>query len=347
MSEGGIEDAVVKNPVALWSASNDDEEEEDEEEHLAISGTKPLESNGVLTPYLDNENNALQLFQRTSDANQVIGDVNIESSNNVHIGHVFKTIVQGDIQNSSPVNQETNGYCKKATLAAPAFDDLKPSIALLSTILFVLSVTTVLAVLRFTTTQEVTEFSADDASNATSTERTRHAYIFRLQDWGGRTHTGTELIKGPVVLVIVKHTDTEPCWDIPSCFSSMQRLQGVDVGEKHEPTIAYNFVIGGSGDVYEGKGWVMSKDPMNRSIDVAFMGNFDVEEPTENMLEAGKYLIQVGVASNHLDRHSLRVVAHNQTEPTNSPGKNVFKRLPSWPFYSDDILYSRADPGHS
>lgn len=162
-------------------------------------------------------------------------------------------------------------------------------------------------------------------------------YIFTVIQWGGRVISNKQNLTKPATLVIIKHTNTRMCSDVGSCFTSMQILQGVDVGEYNEGNIRYNFVIG-DGNIYEGRGWGVRNTQMDDSIDISFMGDFDVDNPSDVMLNAGQYLIRQGIDLGYLDKEKLRIVAHNQTEKTNSPGINIYKEIIKWKYYSSDII---------
>ncbi|XP_030762763.1 peptidoglycan-recognition protein LA-like isoform X4 [Sitophilus oryzae] len=144
-------------------------------------------------------------------------------------------------------------------------------------------------------------------------------YIFTVIQWGGRVISNKQNLTKPATLVIIKHTNTRMCSDVGSCFTSMQILQG-------------------DGNIYEGRGWGVRNTQMDDSIDISFMGDFDVDNPSDVMLNAGQYLIRQGIDLGYLDKEKLRIVAHNQTEKTNSPGINIYKEIIKWKYYSSDII---------
>jgi len=64
--------------------------------------------------------------------------------------------------------------------------------------------------------------------------------------------------------------------------------------------IAYNFLVGEDGKVYEGRGWdrvvyhnhAYSKE----SIAIAFIGNFNRRKPNDAAINAAKQLVSCGVS---------------------------------------------------
>lgn len=102
--------------------------------------------------------------------------------------------------------------------------------------------------------------------------------------------------------------------------------------------IAYNFLIGGDGNVYEGRGW---KDQgahtsgYNRgSIGVAFIGNFVSKIPNETLIQAGFKLFNKGVRINALVR-DYKIFAASQLRDTQSPGQAFFEVIKKWEHWSD------------
>jgi N-acetylmuramoyl-L-alanine amidase len=60
--------------------------------------------------------------------------------------------------------------------------------------------------------------------------------------------------------------------------------------------VAYNFLIGSDGNVYEGRGWRRvgshTKGFSSKSIAISFVGNFEKVAPKEEAIEACKLLIE-------------------------------------------------------
>lgn len=99
--------------------------------------------------------------------------------------------------------------------------------------------------------------------------------------------------------------------------------------------IGYNFLIGGDGNVYEGRGWdAMSfhKRP-EVVLGISFIGNFNKHELTEGQIEAAQELLALGVKLKKLSPFYV-LIAHNQTIATDSPGQNVVKVIEKWPHWS-------------
>lgn len=75
----------------------------------------------------------------------------------------------------------------------------------------------------------------------------------------------------------------------------------------------------------------------NNSLAVCFMGDYIRFETDFKQLDAVQHLISYGVAQNYITV-DYKLVAHNQTKKTNSPGVNVYKEIKKWPrWYSCGI----------
>lgn len=93
----------------------------------------------------------------------------------------------------------------------------------------------------------------------------------------------------------------------------MQTLQFNDVGEHGLLDLRYNFVVGGDGSVYEGRGWTIQNEDSEDGLDVAFAGRFEDNIPEEFVLDALPWLIQQGVQLGYLE-HGVKLVCSNETE---------------------------------
>lgn len=121
--------------------------------------------------------------------------------------------------------------------------------------------------------------------------------------------------------------------------------------------IAYNFLIGGDGCVYEGRGWdkqgAHTKGKRNLwnfllkfiifcalgynkgSIGIAYIGTFISNLPNDKQLLAGKLLMEEGVRLRKLTSN-YRIYAHRQLIPSESPGAAFYEIIKTWPHWSSE-----------
>lgn len=59
----------------------------------------------------------------------------------------------------------------------------------------------------------------------------------------------------PVSYAIIHHGDSKPCDTKESCSKMVRIYQNTHMDENKWDDIAYSFVVGGDGNVYEGRGW--------------------------------------------------------------------------------------------
>ncbi|KAJ8926791.1 hypothetical protein NQ314_020808 [Rhamnusium bicolor] len=162
--------------------------------------------------------------------------------------------------------------------------------------------------------------------------------IFDRTKWNGRPPLNYTNITSPVPLVIIKHTGGGPCFTFLVCAGKLQTIQSQCVSNG-APDIYYNFLIGGDGNIYVGRGWDVQPQQRHDIIDIVFMGSFAFDELTPIMIEAAQLLITDGAKKNKLTK-DYKVVSHNQTTATESPGTNVFKEVKTWPHYDSGLYFT-------
>ena len=109
-----------------------------------------------------------------------------------------------------------------------------------------------------------------------------------------------------------------------------------------EDDIGYNFLVGGDGAAYEGRGWNLlgahTRGYNSRSIGVAFIGNFVNVKPPKRQVIALLKLLRDGVQKGKISENYILIGA-NQVRPYDSPGKMLSEILQELPHWSDPIDY--------
>ncbi|GBP17428.1 Peptidoglycan recognition protein [Eumeta japonica] len=159
-------------------------------------------------------------------------------------------------------------------------------------------------------------------------------------EWGAMDPRLVEALEQPVNLVIIQHTVSQECYTDERCESIVRNIQWYHMMDLGWKDIAYNFLIGGNGKVYEGVGWQNvgshSLGYNRRSIGIAFIGDFRTKEPTPAALRAAQRLLKCGVNKRHLPRNYF-LVGHMQVRPTESPGARLMELIKQWPNWIEDI----------
>lgn len=163
--------------------------------------------------------------------------------------------------------------------------------------------------------------------------------ILTKKDWNGRDPKSYLNITHPVRLVIIKHTGGGVCKNFQTCAGKIQTIQSTSMGDGW-PDIYCNFLIGGDGNIYVGRGWDVQNEQRDSTIDIVFIGNFDIDPFDDIMAEAALLLIEDGVKNNKIEP-DYKVICHNQTSAVNSPGKNVIKAVVKWPHYNGGLFFPK------
>lgn len=172
-------------------------------------------------------------------------------------------------------------------------------------------------------------------SNSTINERLR--IVPRLQ-WLAQppTHEADPL-KTPVPLVIIQHTATESCISLAQCIYQVRHIQQFHIESNQWWDIGYNFLVGGDGAAFEGRGWkyegAHTLGYNYKSIGVGFIGTFNVQLPPKNQIAAFKKLVAKGVELGYIQK-DYKILAARQLYGTESPGAAFTKEIETWPHWS-------------
>lgn len=144
----------------------------------------------------------------------------------------------------------------------------------------------------------------------------------------------------PVSLVIIQHTATESCTSQAQCVFQARTIQTFHIESNGWNDIGYNFLIGGDGAVYEGRGWTKEGAHTlgfnNISLGVAFIGTYINMAPKSNMIDSFHKLMKKGVDLKYITV-DYRILAHRQLIGTESPGLAFFEVIKKWPHWSNNI----------
>ena len=161
------------------------------------------------------------------------------------------------------------------------------------------------------------------------------ATILSRAEWGAR---GTALPPDPLKVrpapyAIIHHTASQPCFNIPECVLSVRNIQSYHIDSNGWNDIGYNFLVGGDGVIYEGRGWGIQGAHTYgynaKSIGIALIGNFQNAQPTAAQLQATQYLLTLGLQANRLSRN-YKLIGHRQVAATTSPGNKLYEVIKTW-----------------
>lgn len=147
-------------------------------------------------------------------------------------------------------------------------------------------------------------------------------------------------LQTPVSRVIISHTSTQNCTTKAMCIFRTRFIQTFNIESRSYDDIRYNFLVGGDGNVYVGRGWnkvgAHTKGFNDHSLGIAFIGTFNKYVPPDVQLNATKWLLEQGVRLNKIVP-DYKIYGSRQMDFSDSPGEMLFKMIQTWPNWSDDV----------
>uniref|UniRef100_W8BZR2 Peptidoglycan-recognition protein LE n=2 Tax=Ceratitis capitata TaxID=7213 RepID=W8BZR2_CERCA len=142
-----------------------------------------------------------------------------------------------------------------------------------------------------------------------------------------------DYIQKPVKLVIVSHTATESSEKQAINIRIIRDIQCFHIESREWNDIAYNFLVGCDGNVYEGRGWgVVGAHTIgynSKSMGIAFIGCFMRHLPSDAAMNSCKNFLKKGVEEGHL-APDYKLIAACQCRSTESPGRRLYEELQTW-----------------
>nr|CAD7194093.1 unnamed protein product [Timema douglasi] len=151
-------------------------------------------------------------------------------------------------------------------------------------------------------------------------------------------HTMEANLTTPANHVIVAHTGSAPCVTLSECSKITRVIQGFQMDDLGYADIAYNFLVGGDSQVYEGRGWdtqgALAAHYNNMSLGVAFIGIFEKTAPLMQQLEEFQTFLNVSVEKGKLSA-DYKLIGHRQVSITDSPGQALYDIIRTWSHWED------------
>ncbi|EEC14113.1 peptidoglycan recognition protein, putative, partial [Ixodes scapularis] len=119
------------------------------------------------------------------------------------------------------------------------------------------------------------------------------------EQWKAEPPSYVEPINVAVGLVFYHHTEGNECFSPETCSSIVRHWPGYHQKSKGWFDIGYQYLIGGDGSIYEGRGFgaigAHTLRYNDKSVSIAFIGNFTYKVPRQEMLTSAQRLIDCGV----------------------------------------------------
>lgn len=191
------------------------------------------------------------------------------------------------------------------------------------------------------------ETAAIESASTTSTNvplliAPGHLRIVSRSDWLAQPVESKYLAKlsHPVPWVIISHTATESCSNQSQCVLRVRLIQTFHIESRKWHDIGYNFLVGGDGSAYCGRGWdsvgAHTLGYNNFAIGISFIGTFNNNDPPKEQLEACRKLIKRGVDLGKIAK-DYKLFGHRQLSSTLSPGDKLFEIIVEWPHFVSDF----------
>ncbi|XP_069701745.1 peptidoglycan-recognition protein SA-like isoform X2 [Periplaneta americana] len=164
--------------------------------------------------------------------------------------------------------------------------------------------------------------------------------LIRRWDWSAQNQSGVMIpLKHPVRYVVILHSaDGEQCSTTEECSERVRGIQKFHMKTRGWSDIAYSFLVGGDGNVYEGRGWdargAFAHKYNGVAIGIAYIGNFVTVLPPPVQMEAGHWIISQGVQLGKI-ADDYKLLAHLQVSKTESPGQAFFEVIKTWQHWAE------------
>uniref|UniRef100_A0A3Q3JER2 Peptidoglycan-recognition protein n=1 Tax=Monopterus albus TaxID=43700 RepID=A0A3Q3JER2_MONAL len=155
--------------------------------------------------------------------------------------------------------------------------------------------------------------------------------VSRLQ-WGAAAPQQRAILKGSAQRVVIHHTALQSYKGLAECKNHLVSIQRMHMKERGFDDIGYNFLVGGDGIVFEGRGWGVvgahTKGNNYDSLGIALMGNFNDDTPSKEAISSVKQLLQSGVSQGFLHPEFV-LLGHRDLGDTQCPGEKLYAALPT------------------
>ncbi|XP_054262145.1 peptidoglycan-recognition protein LB-like isoform X3 [Macrosteles quadrilineatus] len=161
--------------------------------------------------------------------------------------------------------------------------------------------------------------------------------MLRRSEWGARKPHYRENLFTPVDKIILNYySRTRGCEENMDCMKMVRFIQDVHMDRKNYGDIAFNFLIGGNGVIYKGRGWTTNSERTKgkykiydgKCHEVCLLGDWREKEPPLIMLDAFRKLIAYGIRKKFVDPTYEIIERKEGILPPKTPDIDVAKHVP-------------------
>eukprot|EP00094_Tigriopus_californicus_P004622 TCALIF_04450-PA protein Name:"Similar to PGRP-SC2 Peptidoglycan-recognition protein SC2 (Drosophila melanogaster)" AED:0.37 eAED:0.37 QI:5/1/0.88/1/1/1/9/247/304 len=162
--------------------------------------------------------------------------------------------------------------------------------------------------------------------------------IVSRAEWGARAPGSTTYMGNGVQYLFIHHSAGASCSTKSECIAEVKGIQNYHMDSNGWSEVGYSFLIGGDGNVYEGRGWnkvgaqTYGFNSVGYGID--FIGTFTSTNPTQAAQDAFKQLAECAAAGGYvIGDYELK--GHRQTGSTECPGNTFYETIKSYPHWTN------------
>ncbi|SPP74324.1 peptidoglycan-recognition protein SC2 [Drosophila guanche] len=157
--------------------------------------------------------------------------------------------------------------------------------------------------------------------------------IISKSQWGGRAAKSKTTLGSYLSYAVIHHTAGNYCTTQSACQTQLKNIQNYHMDSLGWADIGYNFLIGGDGNVYEGRGWnavgAHATNWNSKSIGISFLGNYNSDKITSAQITAAKGLLADAVSRGQIVS-GYTLYGHRQVSATECPGTNIWNEIRTW-----------------
>ncbi|CAG9834762.1 unnamed protein product [Diabrotica balteata] len=164
--------------------------------------------------------------------------------------------------------------------------------------------------------------------------------IYTRNEWNAREAISVRPLKeDPPPYVVVHHSATRSCFSVENCTKLVRSIQNYHMDNNEWEDIGYNFLIGGDGTIFEGRGYGLHgahSIPYNRrSLGVCLLGNFKNTNPPNVQLKALEDFLSCAAADNKITA-DYHLIGHRQADNTECPGGRLYAIIEKWTHFESN-----------
>lgn len=174
--------------------------------------------------------------------------------------------------------------------------------------------------------------------NSSHSDDNLQTLLIYREEWDGRPPKHVEHLNTDLKIVVIRQTGALFCIEKTNCMEYTQQIQNDDILHNHND-ISYHFLIGGDGNIYVGRGWDVRGRFSNKTLDIAFHGNYKFDYPYSDMIRATDLLIAQGVEMHYLKKDYI-VICENQTRMHGKSCRHLCGEVRKWKHYNNRTYFN-------